>query len=135
LFDIFRYNRIGFLDDSSEVIFQSFYKEREVPNFNQITSMLRVRKFLLNHIPKFIVLRDAETTISWLEWYYKLQISLFEKMNYDSSKSFQITIVISSDKSEINIIFRILTIGIKGYTQYRIGFRKINNEYFACLEC
>lgn len=40
----------------------------------------------------------------------------------------------SKDGSEVNIIFRLRTVGLEGCTQYRLAWRRISECEYACIE-
>jgi hypothetical protein len=106
-----------------------------MPNIQQIISELSISTKTFRPLLKNVTMRDAETAISWMVWYINLQNSLFKKRlsNY-RNKHFTILYLQSLDKSQIDVLFKIHTDDISGYTFYRMVVCRVGIDRFICLE-
>jgi hypothetical protein len=122
-------------DKNSNLLFDSSHEDQLMPNIQQIISELSISTKTFRPLLKNVTMRDAETAMSWMVWYINLQNSLFKKhlSNY-RNKHLTILYIKSLDKSQIDVLFKIHTDDISGYTFYRMVVCRVGIDRFICLE-
>jgi hypothetical protein len=78
--------------------------------------------------------RNFRHAVSWANAYVFTEVEQVIDEFLGERTTFETTFLMSNDKSEANIIFKLGTIGVAGGTHYRIGWKKIETDSFWCFE-
>lgn len=122
------------VSDSDEVLLSTTLTADSVPDFQILLAGLRSRPFLFGRTPCHVVERDDDHAASWLAWYTKVQLRLFETEMDPTTKRLRISIRRSHDWSTLGVWFELSTLGHRGFSRYGIRIRKLADEWFACQE-
>jgi len=128
------FEHVPFPGESDNLLFRFSSTEEVRPDFRTLLSGFKSRRSKLFFIPRQVILRDFDHCASWLAWFTDLQIELYKPDVENLGKKMDIVIVSSKDLSQLDVLFRLSTIGFPGYTQYRIQVRKLDEDRFACYE-
>ena len=121
-------------EESDEVVWKGQLRR---PTHDQIEAYLKglfVRPFDAAGHPPFTVYKTLNHAIRWMDGFIDIEYSDLKESFANASKTFQILVIRSSDHAEIDIVFRLSTLGHPGYTQYRIAARRVEADLFACNE-
>jgi hypothetical protein len=122
----------------TEFILLATYHNKN-PSMIEIThateSMISGTRAVTNRSGSRYIERTLEHTIAWAYNYAATEaLSLNREFVSLGDKYFETDLVISKDKIECAIFFRLQTQGLTGWTRFRIAWRKLDDGYFQCLE-
>lgn len=78
------------------------------------------------------VLRTERHAISWARNYVSTESAALSEEFVSDVKSYQAVVMIYEDV-EVKFVFRLMTKGLDGFTEYGIGIKR-SGVYYACVE-
>jgi hypothetical protein len=81
-----------------------------------------------------LVERGLRHTAAWLDTYARVEGATLIDSFVSNEKSFETILLLSIKMAELNLVFRLNTIGHPGWTQYRASIRKMGGDEFICRE-
>lgn len=75
-----------------------------------------------------VVGRELRHTISWADAYIQTEIQILIEDFVNAEKHFEILILKSLERAEINVLFKLSTSGIEGSTRYGIAWRRTDDD-------
>jgi hypothetical protein len=85
-------------------------------------------------LPDCYVVRERNHLEGWLEAFLRVETHELEKRFKSPEKSFETMVYGSHALAAVDIIFRLKTTCLSGYTQYRISITKLDDDEFLCVE-
>jgi hypothetical protein len=129
-----RVRRMGVLSElESEVVFESDTTIIAPLQLQQLTEHLSVGSIRNSERTK-VALKDFAEVVAWANSYLNREIKTLREEFASPTKRFKFLLLRSPDRCELNALFRLSTEGVRGWTQYRISWRRISAETFACTE-
>jgi len=110
---------------------------QSVPGYDDLakaTASLPVAGARLRPKGDGLVLRGARHLLAWAQAYLTTEDEILHADFISESKSFECLLLRSQDMSEVNVVFRLNTAGLEGWTQYRIAWRRVDDDDFSCFE-
>lgn len=126
--------KLGHLSDNDQTVWEGKH-ERPADSFLSHWLLdLSVKPFRNGKDPQLTVYKNTMHAVRWLENFIDVEYKDLMESFCTPEKYFQIKVLRSLDKSEINIVFKLRTLGLGGSTSYRIAARRVEQDLFACHE-
>jgi len=123
----------GALDDSHIV----WRGTQAIPTLELIKELTISLPLCASHLkPKGsgIVTRDVRHTVSWAYNYACTEKTILDETFVSEAKTYEVLLLKDISLCEIDLLFRLETVGRAGYTQYRISWRRFGDDEFHCAE-
>lgn len=129
-----QYFRLG-----DAIVEEHAYEINEIPHESALHAFVATSKIgkRLFDIPILSVATTSRTLLHTKVWIAGFTIAEANDLKSDflgTNRSFQIVFVDFPRTSDRAVSFRLSTAGLKGYTEYRICFRRIDCDTFFCTE-
>lgn len=113
-----------------------FYGENDLPNHQTILDFIKdvgasTKKWKL---PINYVVREFNHLEGWIEAFLRVEKRDLDQRFRKMGKGYEAWVLGDRLLSEIDIIVRLKTVGLDGYTEYRISIVKVSDDEFLCVE-
>lgn len=113
-----------------------FYEENNLPNYQDILNFLRdvepsTTKWKL---PINYVVREFNHLEGWIEAFLRVEKQDLNRRFGKIDKKYEACVLGDRFLSEIDIVVRLKTVGLAGYTEYRVSIIKLADDEFLCVE-
>lgn len=127
--------RFGFLnEEQDEVLFRASNNVPDVGLISDATEGLSVAKPLWRPRGRGVVARTLRHTVGWASAWALVERDVLQSEFVSDDRSFSTVVFRSSRDSELNLQFRLKTLGRDGWTGYRLSWRRLGDDLFYCLE-
>ena len=125
-------------DETVELLVYGPEQEPPQEDLEDFVVGAKVRQSLLPFQTARYVLRETRQTLSWIKSYIQCEVEDLRLNFVREDKSFHLALLEHTRTGDRSISFRLTTMGLGGYTEWRVSMRRVSfegdDEYFLCKE-
>jgi len=121
------------LSEADEILYFGPPEKLQEEVVSRAVGALRESRPILNVQPTNTVVRDPETTVSWIQWYTGRQVACHRPLRKEIGHDLNLLLIVARDGYQLDIIFRMSKSGF-GNIQYRLSVQKIEDDLCLCYE-
>lgn len=128
--------KIGLLSETlnDKVLWQGKNSTPPIEVIKKSTSSLIKRSFIIKPLQSDLFELSNVKLLDWIGHYIENEKAELEGQFLAPNKYFNTLLLQSDDKAELNLMFRLMTVGVEGWTGYRISWVRNRNDLFTCKE-
>ncbi len=123
------------LSEASPTV-EIFRGVRECPTHEGILNTLGAfgRRAAKPKLPINYVVRDRAHLEGWLEAFLRVEKEQLKERFARPDKDFETVVLANEALGQVDVVFRLSTLGVGGHTEYRINIIKVNEDEYICIE-